>query len=151
MSRIIAISTAISIATMLAIAPPAAAQATPIPPQAAAAVATAAAVPSRYSGNCPAPIDFIGRIIATAVGMTIDYQWERSNGSTSKVQHVTVTAAARNHGADSGAAPYSVPTAVDRWKVGFPARGGRFWERVHIIAPVDFTSPQAQTDVDCGE
>jgi hypothetical protein len=147
MSRIIAVS----FAAMLATAAPAAAQATPAPPQAAAAVATAAAVPPQYSGNCPAPIDFVGRITATAVGMTIDYQWERSNGSASKVLHLTVTAAARNHGADSAAAPYSVPTAVDRWKVGFPARGGRFWERVHIIAPVDFTSRQAQTDVDCGE
>ncbi|HEY3935419.1 MAG TPA: hypothetical protein VGL65_12475 [Gemmatimonadales bacterium] len=127
-----------------------AAQGTPPALPAAAAVATAAAAPPQYSGNCPAPIDFVGRITATVVGMRIDYQWERSNGTSGKILHVAITpSTARSHPADTSAATYSTPAQADRWRVGFPSRGGRFWERLHILAPVDFTSPPATVDVDC--
>lgn len=117
------------------------------------ATPTAAAFPRQYAGNCPAAIEFIGHVTVTVAGTRVDYQWERSNGTSGKVLHGQIGAPAAGAAPRDTAKPATItaPVVSDHWRVALPGRGGQFWEKLHILAPVDLRSAAALVDVDCRE
>jgi hypothetical protein len=124
---------------------------TAAPLNAQAVLPTASAFPRTYAGNCPRSIEFVGHILVTIPGTRVDYQWERSNGTKGKVLHAQIgqplpPGAPR----DTMKSPnVTEPVTSDRWFVGLPSEGGRFWEKLHILAPFDIYSPAALVDVEC--
>ena len=115
-----------------------------------AVLPTASAFPRTYAGNCPRSIEFVGHILVTIPGTRVDYQWERSNGTKGKVLHAQIgKPLAPGAPRDTMKSPNVIePVASDRWFVGLPQEGGRFWEKLHILAPFDIYSPQALVDVE---
>jgi hypothetical protein len=119
--------------------------------QTGAVLPTASAFPRTYAGNCPRSIEFVGHILVTVPGTRVDYQWERSNGTKGKVLHAQigkplVPGAPR----DTMKSPnVTEPVVSDKWYVGLPQEGGRFWEKLHILEPFDIVSPPALVDVEC--
>lgn len=116
---------------------------------------TAAVVPRAYNGNCPASLEFVGHVTVTSPGMKIEYQWERSDGSTGKVLRATIgkaplPGAPRDTSASASASAKTTEGVVsDKWHVGFPGRGGRFWEKLHILSPIDIRTSATTIDVTC--
>lgn len=122
--------------------------ATPLAAQQTGAVLpTAAAVPAEYAGNCPARIEFIGRVTVTIPGTRIDYRWVRSNGDSGKLLHAQIgkprAAGDTTTGNFTGALP------ADVWRVALPLQTAHFWEVLHILSPFDIASGHAVVAVDC--
>jgi hypothetical protein len=88
--------------------------------------------PSSFSGPCP-------KIIAFSATITVDgpavvtYRWQRSDNAQSPIQTLTFTAAGSQ-------------TVSETWQLGGNYSG---WERIHILTPNDFASPQAPFSLVC--
>jgi hypothetical protein len=124
---------------------------TAAPLRAQAVLPTASAFPRTYAGNCPRSIEFVGHILVTIPGTRVDYQWERSNGTKGKVLHAQIgKPVPAGTPRDTMKSPnVTEPVTSDKWYVGLPSEGGRFWEKLHILAPFDIYSPPALVDVEC--
>lgn len=116
-----------------------------------AVLPAAAAFPRIYAGNCPAPIEFIGHITATVPGTLVDYQWERSDGSTGKVLHVQIGKGPLPDAPPDTAKRPAIMVAIasDKWRLALPGKNGQYWETLHILTPFDIRSPAAVVDVTC--
>ncbi len=128
--------------------------ATPLAAQQSAAVLpSVAAVPAKYTGNCPATVTFLGRVVATVAGTKIDYRWERSDGHNGKTLHAIIGKARDPRlPPDTTSNPrFLQQLPPDHWRVGFPNATQQYWEVLHILAPVDVESGQATVTVNCME
>lgn len=124
--------------------------ATPLAAQGTGAVLpSATASPTRYAGNCPAKIEFVGHVTTTQLGMRIDYRWERSNGDSTKLLHVQLGAPAAGDTSHTPTTAAVVAIPSDIWHVALPGQSGVFWEVLHIESPFDIRSAPARVQVDC--
>jgi hypothetical protein len=104
----------------------------PLPPTFAVTSVTASAIPPSYSGPCPYQFNFSGIITANGAG-TVNYQWERSDGTSDMPQSVSF----------SSAGSIVVTTY---WYTGASGMG---WERVRILTPNSTVSNQAFFVLNC--
>jgi hypothetical protein len=93
---------------------------------------TASANPSSFSGSCPATANFFATITASGPG-TVNYRWERSDGTAGSTESVIF----------AGAGPQIVSTS---WPL---STSGTYWERIHIYTPNEMTSNQASFTLNC--
>jgi multidrug efflux pump subunit AcrA (membrane-fusion protein) len=99
---------------------------------------TVTASPQSYNGPCPGRVKFTGTIHIDRYPMTLNYQWERSDGAKGPVKVVHVPSAKTR----------SI-TAVDYWQVS--ARGRlQIRERLHVrTGKTDIASSAATATVNC--
>lgn len=90
--------------------------------------------PPSFSGSCPAEFQFTGKITTNEAG-TVTYRWERSDGATGPDETVDF----------GGAGTQEVYTT---WTL---SAEGTHWQRLHILAPNDTTSGNAEFTLDCEE
>jgi hypothetical protein len=83
--------------------------------------AAASADPTSYSGVCPVTITFSADI-QTSAGGTVNYHWQRSDGSKSPVETITFS--------DAGS-----QTVSESWTVGTPGQVYNGWDQVYIDEP----------------
>jgi len=94
---------------------------------------------SHYSGGCPAHIRFTGKIFVNAYPMTLNYQWERSDGVKGPVKIVHVPSRSTR----------SI-TAVDTWQLGAPGKRMQVSAKLRVRSGnTDLTSNSAQVTVAC--
>lgn len=95
----------------------------------------ATAKPKAYKGKAPAHIEFIGTIFVSKHPVTVEYEWERSDGA--KGGHLKVEVRG--------------PRAVvkDTWDVGASGEHLRIWEKLHVFSPNIGYSTVAVSDVRC--
>ncbi len=93
---------------------------------------TASASPPSYSGSCPYQFNFSAIITANGSG-TVNYQWERSDGTSDLPQSVSFSSAG------------SV-VVTTYWVLGGSYSG---WERVRILSPNSMLSNQAYFSLSC--
>lgn len=93
---------------------------------------TASVDPLSFTGACPKTFNFSAVITVNGPG-TVAYRWERSDGATAPTQTITFAAAGSQ----------SVTTS---WKLGASYSG---WQRVHILAPNEMVSNQANFTLAC--
>jgi hypothetical protein len=120
---------------------PLAAQLTPVP-RAPKAVAAAKVIgfqplanPKTFSGPCPATITFNSVINANQYPVSVDYQWERSDGATGPKQTVKLEAKGTS--------------VSDTWQLGGSGDHLSVWEKVHVLSPNDISSGKAMTRLTC--
>jgi hypothetical protein len=97
------------------------------------------ATPHAFRGPCPAHLRFSARIEVDHFPMTLNYQWERSDGAKGPVRVVRVPSARTK-----------TVTVVDTWQMG--RKGDRLdvWEKVRVRSGnADTTSREATVTVDC--
>ena len=72
---------------------------------------TVAANPQSYTGPCPAKIAFIGKIHVDRYPMTLNYQWQRSDGAKGPLRVMRVPNASTR-----------VLTVIEHWQLGSPGQ-----------------------------
>jgi hypothetical protein len=118
--------------------------------QGGAVLPFAAASPNIYNGNCPAKIEFVGRITTTVAGTKVDYRWERSNGDSGKLLHAVIgKPPAPGAPIDTSRATTTQSVPSDIWHLALPSQSGDFWEVLHIVSPFDIRSAHAKVSVNC--
>jgi hypothetical protein len=93
---------------------------------------TASVGPNAYIDHCPGVFSFTGSVTSTSG--TVTYRWERSDGATGPEQTLSF--------AKSG-----TQTITDSWEL---SAVGTFWERVHVLSPMDLSSNKATFTNACG-
>ena len=93
------------------------------------------AKPAAYIGKCPANLSFIATIRVARWPLVVEYQWERSDGSRTRREHVQI------RGASQG--------VTDLRRIGRRGQRLRVWQRLHVLAPNPLTSRQARAIVTC--
>jgi hypothetical protein len=93
------------------------------------------AKPTIYNGPCPAEIQFIGTIFVSRHPVTVEYQWERSDGAKGERQKVVIRSAGQG--------------VYDTWRLGAPKAHMAVWEKLHILAPTGMTSAPATVRINC--
>jgi hypothetical protein len=97
---------------------------------------SAKAVPDKYSGDCPAALEFVGTIKVSKFPVTVEYLWERSNHSRTQVRRIQVRSAVQN--------------ITDEWSVGgAPGAPLKVWEKLTILSPSNISSALAKASVSC--
>jgi hypothetical protein len=97
---------------------------------------SAKAVPDKYSGDCPAALEFVGTIKVSKFPVTVEYLWERSNRSRTQVRRIQVRSA--------------VQKITDEWSVGgAPGAPLKVWEKLTILSPSNVSSALAKASVSC--
>ena len=100
---------------------------------------TASAHPQHYKGPCPAKITFTGRIHVNRYPMTLNCQWERSDGATGPVKVLRVPSAQTR-----------VMTVTDTWQLGAPGQSKEIWEKLRVrTGNTDMSSAPAAATIDC--
>ena len=97
------------------------------------------ASPHAFRGACPAHLKFTARIEVDRYPMTLNYQWERSDGvkGPTRVVHVPNVHT-------------KTVTVVDSWQVGRKGDHLDLWEKVRVRSGnTDMTSREAAVTVDC--
>jgi len=95
----------------------------------------AIAKPKNYTGRAPATIEFVGTIFVSKHPVTVEYQWERSDGGMGERKKVTIRSAGQG--------------VTDSWQLGAPGQHLRVWEKLHILAPTGITSAAAVATINC--
>ena len=97
------------------------------------------ATPQSFTGRCPAHLKFTARIAVDRYPMTLNYQWERSDGAKGPVKVVKVP----------NANTHSV-TTVDSWQIGAKGDHLDVWEKIRVRSGnTDITSDAATVTVTC--
>ena len=91
--------------------------------------------PSTYTGPCPAEIQFVGTIFVSEPPVTVEYEWERSDGARGERHRLEIRSAGQG--------------VYETWKLGEPTKHMRVWERLHILSPRNMTSPHAVVTINC--
>src|SRR5262249_21927951 len=84
---------------------------------------------------CPITYNFTATITTNGAG-TVTYKWERSDGAGSATSSIVF----------GGAGAHTVSTS---WTLGGPGTHYNGWERLHVFAPNDITSNQANFSLAC--
>ena len=116
-----------------------------------AVLPTASVLPATYAGNCPAPIEFIGHVTVTVPGTIVEFQWERSDGTTGKLQRAQIGKAPVPGEPPDTARPakLTAPVASDKWRLALPGKSGQYSETLHLLKPFDIRSAPAVVNVTC--
>ena len=91
--------------------------------------------PKAFSGTCPATIKFTGAIHVSAFPVTVEYQWERSDGATGPKRRVVI------RGPGLG--------VNDTWTLGGAGDHVTVGEKLHVLSPNDVVSPMVSAKVVC--
>jgi hypothetical protein len=95
--------------------------------------------PRHYHGPCPGQIRFSAKIVVDRYPMTLNYQWERSDGARGPVRVVRIPSAATR----------SI-TAVDMWRTGTRGERAELWEKIRVRSGnADITSDPAVVTLAC--
>jgi len=124
--------------------------ATPLAAQTGGVLPTAAAYPDTYTGNCPAPIEFIGHVTATVPGTEISYRWEHSDGKQTKTLRARL-GSPRAPGDTTRPGDIIVPLPPDKWRLALPGKVGQYSDLLHILTPFDIRSKPAVVQVVCND
>lgn len=111
-----------------------------------AVLPVASALPTVYRGNCPARIEFVGRVTVTVPGTRIAYRWERSDGDSSKALQAQIGEPS-SVASDTTRVTATLPS--DFWRAAAPNHPGVYWEILHVEAPIDVRSPPARVTIQC--
>jgi hypothetical protein len=84
-------------------------------------------------------------------GTLVEYQWERSGGTTGKVLHAQIGKAPVPSAPPDTAKRSNITVAItsDKWRLALPGKSGQYWETLHILTPFDIRSPAAAVEVAC--
>ena len=93
------------------------------------------AKPEAYIGKCPANVSFIATLHLARWPVTVQYHWERSDGTRTKRERVEVRGARHS--------------LTDLRRVGAHGQRLHVWERLHVTAPNAISSHQARAIVTC--
>lgn len=95
----------------------------------------AIAKPKMYDGPAPATLEFVGTIFVSRHPVTVEYQWERSDGAKGERRKITI----RSEGQG----------VKDSWQLGAPGEHLRVWEKLHVLVPTGIASAAAVVTVNC--
>jgi hypothetical protein len=93
--------------------------------------------PRVYNGACPATIKFTATIFVSRHPAKVTYQWERSDGAKGERQTIDINAAGQG--------------VTEDWQLGGAGEHKTVWERLHVVAPTNITSPQAGVRINCSK
>ena len=96
---------------------------------------TATATPASYAGSCPTTLQFAGTIKLSRHPATVEYLWERSNGSRTPVKRIQVRSATQK--------------VTDDWSIGGEPGTLKVWEKLTILSPNAISSATAKASVNC--
>jgi len=107
------------------------------PPKSTVTKVVAIAKPKSFKGPCPAEIQFVGTIFVKNPPVTVEYQWERSDGATGERKRLEIGSAGEG--------------VYDSWKLGEGKQHMHVWERVHVLSPRNVLSGKASASINCVE
>jgi hypothetical protein len=87
------------------------------------------------SGPFPAEVRFLGTIVVSGYPTTVEYRWERSDGTSGERQRLEIC------GAGEG--------VCETWRLGAPGKQLQVWDKLRVLAPRGLTSPPATVTVRC--
>lgn len=93
------------------------------------------AKPKVYTGPCPADLQFIGTIFVNRQPVQVTYQWERSDGAVGPRRTIVIRSAGQG--------------VYETWHLGAGKQRLNVWERVHVVAPTNISSPPGRATVNC--
>lgn len=94
---------------------------------------------ARYMGPCPAHLRFNGRIEITGAPVTLNYEWERSDGARSPRRVVTVRNSRQRY-----------VTATDSWTVGAKGQPMQVWVKLRVRSGrMDETAESPRVEIRC--
>ncbi len=93
------------------------------------------AKPKVYTGPCPADLQFIATIFVNRYPVNVTYQWERSDRAVGARKTITIRSAGQG--------------VYETWHLGSGGQRLNVWERLHVVAPTNITSPPGQATVNC--
>ena len=79
------------------------------------------AKPKVYHGPCPAEIQFVGTIFVSKHPVTVEYQWERSDGAKGERQKVVIRSAGQG--------------VYDSWRLSASKSHMKVREKLHVLMP----------------
>lgn len=84
---------------------------------------------------CPAKLEFAGTVKSEKYPVTVECQWERSDGAHSDRRRIEVKSADQR--------------ITDTWYVNVPGKQLAVWEKLHVVVPNELSSEPARAEVDC--
>lgn len=99
------------------------------------AVAGVVAVPDRYAGDCPAALEFTATVRIAKPPVTLEYVWERSNGSRTQVRRIQARSGTQK--------------ITDEWAIGGAPGTLKVWEKLTLLSPLNVSSGVAKATVEC--
>jgi hypothetical protein len=87
-----------------------------------------------YKGACPTELKFTGTVFVSRHPITVTYQWERSDGTTT-TEKVEVASSKRS--------------LTSTWKVGTAGQSATVWEKLHVLSPTGISSDAANVTLNC--
>ena len=91
--------------------------------------------PKVFHGNCPATIRWTAKLHLKNMPVTVDYQWERSDGATGPKEHVVMTK--------------QLTEISDTWQLGGPGEHYNVWEKLHVLSPNNISSSTPVAKITC--
>ena len=105
------------------------------PKKDAVSVVGVVAVPAHYEGACPAALEFVGTLKLQKFPVTVEYLWQRSDGSRTQVRRIQARSARQK--------------ITDEWEIGGAPGRMEVWERLTILSPAQISSAIAEASVNC--
>ncbi|TXH03043.1 MAG: hypothetical protein E6R07_13195 [Nevskiaceae bacterium] len=99
------------------------------------AVAGVVAVPDHYAGDCPAALEFTATVRIAKPPVTLEYVWERSNGSRTQVRRIQARSGTQK--------------ITDEWAIGGAPGTLKVWEKLTLLSPLNLSSGVAKATVEC--
>lgn len=87
-----------------------------------------------YKGACPTELKFTGTVFVSRHPITVTYQWERSDGTTT-TEKVEIASSKRS--------------LMSTWKVGTAGQSATVWEKLHVLSPTGISSDAANVALNC--
>jgi hypothetical protein len=101
---------------------------------------SASSRPNRYDGFCPVRVTFTGTIVVD-LPAKVTFRWERSDGAVGPTETVAIS------GRSAEVKSY---TATTSWELRHtPGQSFRGTERLHVLAPNDIKSNEAEIVLIC--
>jgi hypothetical protein len=91
--------------------------------------------PRMSNGPCPAAFTFTTLITANHYPVTVEYQWERSDGAKGQKQSIELT--------------HAGTPVTETWKLGGAGTKIEIWERLHVLTPNDMKSGTPKAKLVC--
>jgi hypothetical protein len=91
--------------------------------------------PKAFSGKCPANLRFTGVIHVSGQPVTVEYQWERSDGAKGPKKKIVI----RNAGVGVN----------ETWQLGGAGEHLTVSEKLHVLSPNEMVSSPGTVNVVC--
>jgi len=90
-----------------------------------------------YNGSCPTEVRFRATVFVSRHPVTIEYQWERSDGAKGQRQKIEIRSAGQE--------------VDDTWTLGSNRERGTktVWEKLHVLAPTGISSAPITAKITC--